>query len=314
MQPPASTTKALRNLPALRCLRWLFSGCFALSLLLVAGHFSPVQAANKPSRLAKRRQAKRLFNQARLAYRAGDYEEAILKWQESFRISQHPLIYTSIANAYERLGKYKEALDALRIYRKSAPRREHATLDARIDSLQERVERQERADERRRKERLKQEEALSRSKQARAAEKKKRLEDERSAREAKTKIWRWVGWPMAGTGAALVVTGISMGAVAASRRVDSNAACKTAGNSTLCSSDSADDIQSSNRLATVGDALWISGTVLALGGASFLFFGLRGDDDQENGVDSNREAKSGRIQLSPYAGPRGGGLVVVGQF
>ena len=299
--------------PAKRCLTlWVRSACLALCFLLAAGHFSPVHARGKPSSLARRREAKRLYNQGRLAYREGNYEEAILKWQESYRISGHPLIYTSIANAYERLGKYPQALAALSKYRKAAPRREHKTLDARLESLRDRVEREEREEKKRREERQKRELALKQAEQSREKAKQKRQREKQEARAATRQRLRWIGWPMAGTGAALVVTGVSLGAVAASRRVDPNEACNQSGNALLCSAASADDIRSSNQLATIGDALWISGSVLAVGGASLLFFALRDD----GGEKENKSAASRSIQatVSPYGNSHGAGLMVVGRF
>ncbi len=89
----------------------------------------------------QRREAKRLFNQAHLAYRRGDYEEAVVKWEQSFELSKEPLIFESIANAYERLGDPRQALEYLQRWRKKAPRREHKSLDSRIENLESRITR-----------------------------------------------------------------------------------------------------------------------------------------------------------------------------
>ena len=108
--------------------------------LLAFSAGEPEAAAQKANITQKeRREAKRLFNKAHLAYRRGDYEEAILKWEQSFELSGEPLIYLSIANAYERLGDAERALDYLKRWRKKAPRREHEELDGRIESLEARV-------------------------------------------------------------------------------------------------------------------------------------------------------------------------------
>lgn len=72
-------------------------------------------------------------------YNEGSYEEAISQWLAAYRLSPRPLILFNIANAYERLGRYEEAIDALERYRAEAPPEEHAQLDARLTHLRERA-------------------------------------------------------------------------------------------------------------------------------------------------------------------------------
>ena len=129
-----------------RALRSVFrarrAALFTLTLLACVIASAPLQIriahAQAPT-FSQRQVAKSLFSQARLAYRNGDYEEAILKWQESFSLSQEPLILESIANAYEKLGDRKRALENLENWRKAAPKNEQKALDDRIVLLRERV-------------------------------------------------------------------------------------------------------------------------------------------------------------------------------
>jgi hypothetical protein len=254
----------------------------------------------------ERRDAKRLFNKAHLAYRRGDYEEAILKWEQSFELSGEPLIYLSIANAYERLGDAAQALDYLQRWRKSAPRREREELDSRIEALEARVgEEKHTEDERKREE------------DARLAEEKERLRQERLAELKKKEneggggldIWTIAGWSMVGTGAAAVIAGVTLDGVAASKRPSKEEACLESDSGLLCRDALRDDIESSNTLALAGDVTWIVGSVLAAGGVVVLFT-LAGDDS--GGESSGSDSTSAR--LVPWAGPTGGGAVISGSF
>ena len=166
----------------------------------------------------ERRDAKRLFNKAHLAYRRGDYEEAILKWEQSFELSGEPLIYLSIANAYERLGDAARALDYLKRWREKAPRREREELDSRIEALDARVSEDKR----------KSDEAKKEETDRLAAEKERtrqeRLEDLTKKEEQQATgpdVWAIVGWSMVGVGAAGVIAGVAMDGIAASKRPNS---------------------------------------------------------------------------------------------
>jgi len=290
-KPPAPTR--LRLLAAALC------GAIALS-----GAPAAAFAQKKNISQKDRREAKRLFNQAHLAYRRGDYEEAILKWEQSFELSGEPLIFLSIANAYERLGDAERALDYLTRWRKKAPRREHEELDQRIESLERRVE-DERADEERRK----------REEEERIAEEKRRLDEERQAKleklreqeqEKDTGVWTIAGWSMVGTGAAAVIAGLVMDGVAASKRPNEEEACTQSGPGLLCRDALRSDIESSNTLAIAGDATWIVGSLVAAGGVVVLLTLATGDDgDATDGADA---------KLLPWVGPNGGGVGVVGRF
>ncbi len=250
-----------------------------------------------------RREAKRLFNQAHLAYRRGDYEEAILKWEQSFELSGEPLIYLSIANAYERLGDAEQALDYLTRWREKAPRREHEELDQRLESLARRVE-DKRADEERRK---REEDArLAKEQERLEAERKEKLEELREQEEGSaTDVWMITGWSMVGVGGAAVIAGLVMDGVAASKRPSEDEACTESGNGLLCRDALRDDIESSNTLAIAGDVTWIVGGIVAAGGVVVLLT-LAGDDTATETAHTP--------QVVPWVGPGGGGVGVSGRF
>lgn len=251
-----------------------------------------------------RREAKRLFNQAHLAYRRGDYEEAILKWEQSFELSGEPLIYLSIANAYERLGDPERALDYLTRWRDKAPRREHEELDQRLESLQRRVDDKRAEDERRARE---EEERRAKDDERRERERQQKLEELRKQEQSgTTDVWTITGWSMVGVGGAAVVAGLIVDGVAAAKRPSEDEACTDSGDGLLCRDALRDDIESSNTLAIAGDVTWIVGGVIAAGGVVVLLT-LAGDDEPD-------ESAATIPRVVPLVGPRGGGLGVSGRF
>ena len=84
-----------------------------------------------------------LFDNGATLYEEGQYEEAILAWEESYRISGEPLLVFNIANAYERVGGLENlriALGNFNQYRAYAPSDERDTLERRIRNLEARIE------------------------------------------------------------------------------------------------------------------------------------------------------------------------------
>ncbi|MBW2458714.1 MAG: tetratricopeptide repeat protein [Deltaproteobacteria bacterium] len=280
------------------------------------GQPSVAQAPRLPLKISpkQRREAKRLFNQAHLAYRRGDYEEAILKWEQSYELSKEPLIFESIANAYERLGDPRRALEHLQKWREKAPRREHKSLDSRIENLQSRItrlEEEERATEQE-EEARRQEEA---DRLAQDHEERRQNEQEDTSAAGGPSTMEILGYSLIGVGGAAVIAGVVMDIVAGTTRPSEDEACTEQGGSLLCRDALRDDIETSNQLAIAGDITWIAGAAMAAGGVIVLFTlvepGDAGDgtDDDESTDPSELDAR-----LLPFAGPAGGGLVLTGQF
>lgn len=248
------------------------------SMLLVssAALVTPAVAQDQPAP-RERREAKRLFDQAHLAYRRGDYEEAILKWQQSYELSKEPLIFESIANAYERLGDLEAAHKYLSQWRAHAPRNEQKELDSRLESLEARLEEKRTADKKRQEEE---------DRRRRADEEQRRRDEEARRREAEQRdvgsrsSEMWIaGWTLTGVGAAAVVAGVIVDAVAFARRPDEDEACREPTGRTLCSQDERDDIESSNTLAIAGDVTWISGAVIAAGGVALIVVSTQSEEE-----------------------------------
>lgn len=83
--------------------------------------------------------ARELYDNGATLYDEGRYEDAIAAWEEAYRLSNRPTLLFNIAQAEERLGRYREALDHLNRYRAFASSNERETLDRRIANLERRL-------------------------------------------------------------------------------------------------------------------------------------------------------------------------------
>lgn len=93
-----------------------------------------------------RAQAKKHFDEGAALYTQGSYKEAIKAWEKAYELSEEPLIFENMANAYERLGELKKAREHLALWREAAPAAEHPLLDKRLANLDDRIAKQARAD------------------------------------------------------------------------------------------------------------------------------------------------------------------------
>ncbi len=84
--------------------------------------------------------AKELYENGADLYDEGRYEDAVAAWQESYKLSNKPLLLYNIANAEERAGHYDVALDNLNRYRAFATADEREILDRRIRNLEARID------------------------------------------------------------------------------------------------------------------------------------------------------------------------------
>ncbi len=245
-----------------------------------------------------RYEAKRLFNQAHLAYKNGDYEEAILKWQQSYELSKEPLIFESIANAYERLGNMRRALENLKQWRQVAPWREQSTLDGRLQRLEERVnledEEQRKKDEEQRKKDEEQRQKLLLAQRQR--------DDEARAASTGTVV----GWSLLGVGGALVVSGVALDLYAAQLRPDANLACAPSGTASLCLDSQRTPLERSSTLALAGDVGWIAGAAMSTAGLVVLL--------SSSGRDASTPGTEAHVRATPVIASTGIGVLLNGNF
>jgi tetratricopeptide (TPR) repeat protein len=309
----------MRALLPLRLVQFRLVICLLATSFLIAMPMTALAQKKDDISYQDRREAKRLFNQGHLAYRRGDYEESILKWQESFALSKEPLINMSMANAYERLGKLNAALKHLQAWRAKSPRREHKELDSRIESLQSRVARQDseenkkkEADEKRGREEEAQRKKLEAQNKRDAGGGGGGGADDTTEPDEGPAAVDIVGFSLVGLGGAAVIAGVVMDIIAHTSRPDEAAACTDTNETLLCRESSRSDIENSNTLAIAGDITWIAGAAIAASGIGVVLFlssyKIIADDD---GADS---AEQGGALLLPYAHPQGAGLTLHGSF
>jgi hypothetical protein len=84
-------------------------------------------------------EARRLFQEGDRLYQEGRYEDAIVRFEESYAMSGRPLLLFNMANAYERLARYASAADALRRYLPHAAPAETDMIQTRIAMLERRA-------------------------------------------------------------------------------------------------------------------------------------------------------------------------------
>jgi hypothetical protein len=233
-------------------MRWVRHAPVALLACAAALAVAPAATAQPkkpPGKLdPKIAEAKRLFDQGAAAYAQGSYEDAIKAWQQSYELSQKPLIFESIANAYERLGDAKQARDYLARWRDSAPAEERDLLDARIKNLDARVTRE------------------AEAAQAAAADQAKRDAAARANVEAqKPRLWL-PGVILGGVGVGAVLAGVVVDIIAAKDRPGAGACKAQASGPPLCLSSASSAITTSNHLAIGGDVTWIAGALMAATG------------------------------------------------
>lgn len=83
------------------------------------------------------------FERGQAAYRLGDYDRAIEAWQRAYDADPQPLLLYNLSQAYERLGRLQEAVDALDRYLANAAPNDPRQADARarVAALRERLSR-----------------------------------------------------------------------------------------------------------------------------------------------------------------------------
>lgn len=257
--------------------------CVAVTLALPTFAPAPAYAQKKADANASSiAEAKRLFDEGAELYGKGDYEAAIERWEISFELSKKPLIYESIANAYERLGNAKKAREYLSKWRESAPEDERARLDDRIANLDARIEK---------------EEAAASAKQNGALVK--------PAEETGPTMQTAVGFGLMGAGAGALATGVTLALIGVGQRPDPAEVCKSSADRSVCMESARADIDGSSSLATTGDVIGVLGLGMVAAGVVLVLI----DEEVVGG-----EVKTGRAELSPAFSPGRAELLFGGTF
>ncbi len=231
----------------------------ALSLvLLLVGLATPVLAQGTD----EDRRARELYDNGALLYEEGRYEDAIQAWQEAYRISKKPLLLFNIANAQERIGQWRPALETLNRYRAFASADEREVLDRRMKNIERRVAELEVEEAERRK-----------AEEAEAA----RLKEEGTSASTATPLVTVsttsttpAVTPLRGLGVGLLAGGLAgagagggLYGAALSRRQDIEASCREAGGTLYCPQ-SAQALEAEEAdLSLAGDVALIAGGAVA---------------------------------------------------
>jgi HEPN domain-containing protein len=105
----------------------------AMALCLLLGHSARADDAADA-------RAKELYENGADLYDEGRYDDAVAAWEEAYRLSNKALLLYNIANAEERAGRYRDALEHLNRYRAFATADERSILDRRISNLERRIQ------------------------------------------------------------------------------------------------------------------------------------------------------------------------------
>lgn len=244
-----------------------FCSSFLAALLLLS---FDAAAGDRKENCPNKTKAKRTFDAGHLAYRRGEYEDAILKFQDSYANCEKALTLLAIGNAYERLGDLKAALKHLEKYQPSAEKREREEIANRISALKSRIEEQDKAEAARQAK----EEAL------RKAEK-----DRQQKEAAGSKPLFLAGWITAGVGVAALAGSAVTGGWALSLDRDLAQACVGG----RCPADRGEDVNRLVQLSTATDVLWVAGSVLTAGGVAMLLLSRSGGSSKSSQSPSSGE-------------------------
>lgn len=228
----------------------------ALFLLAALAAVAPAAHAQDDATEAR---AKELYENGAALYEEGRYEEAILAWEEAYRLSSRPVLLFNIANAYERLGRYDEAIDALSRYRAFAKAEERESLDRRMQNLERRRD-----------------EARAAAAATQVAQPTQPTPTPTTpAPAAKSGGPSPLPFVIMGAGVAGVGVGAVFGARSLSAGAEAEALC--VGEALLCSSEAGPYLDSAKRSALIADVSLITGAVLVVGGLGLGVLGGQGE-------------------------------------
>lgn len=109
-------------------------GAFIVAVALAIGAFAAPATAQDAD-------ARELFRRGEAAYSVGNYDVAIREWGAAYALDPRPRIQFNLAQAYERLGRLKEAADALKKFLDSGDPDDpmYSDANARLAALQQRL-------------------------------------------------------------------------------------------------------------------------------------------------------------------------------
>lgn len=192
-------------------------------------------------------------------YSQGRYEEALAAFEESYQLSERPLLLFNIANAQERSGQWQGAIESLERYLPHADEAERSRVESRIESLRRRVERLE---------------AMQQVPEPDEPDVTPEPPDEPEEEP------RSLAGPLVlATGGALLAGGVVSAILAKGARDALESDCTVVDGRRLCPDTSAGDRDRDLRASVFADILFVA-SAAAVGVGLWLL--LRGDDDEDD--------------------------------
>ena len=266
-------------------------------ILVILGFAAPALAQGTDDD----RRARELYDNGAILYEEGRYEDAIEAWLEAYRISERSLLLFNIANAQERVGLWREALETLNRYRAFAPAGERDVLDRRMANIERRVKEQEAVEA---EQRAVEEEEARQAEEARAAEEAAAEEAASNATGPAKGGTAGGARPPRGFGAGLLIGGLAgagagggLSALSLVKRQEIEALCKPAGDALFCPQTVAPLEAEEAQFSLAGDIALIAGGAVAGTGLILVIV----------------DAATGR-RSAVHVVPTPGGIAVAGRF
>ncbi len=263
----------------------------ALGLVLMLALSLPPTTSHGQSGTEQR--ARDLFENGKRLYDEGLYDDAVAAWEAAYDLSpdKHLLLY-NIANAYDSIGRYQEALDNLNRYRALAPAEERETLERRMRNIERRLKEQKAAAPE-----PESEPATNNNGTANLSVKVTSTSNPAPTGPNPGGLALAVGG-----GAGMAVGGV-LGGLALQQRAQAQALCvESASGQTLCPTDAQPFINQDRNLSLGGDIAMIAGGV-ALGAGVIVLVA---------------DAATGRgqtaVRVLPSVGPGGAAVTLQGRF
>ena len=240
----------------------MMRGCLAglVAVLLVAGPATTLAQSEPEKELTKKR-----YKVGEQLYDIGQYEKALVAFDEAYKLYPLPAMLYNIARAHEVLGNLEKAINNYKHFVQKLPDSPHApTVRTRVKSLEARLA----------KKNVGQEKAAAARTKEKPAPLAVPVEEPAPADSEHT--WRWTGGRAGvGVGGAALVAGIAFGALAMGKSSDYE--------ELLDSGALHDDLKeirdTGEQYETAGIALMVSGGVIAAAGGALLIWELLGSEE-----------------------------------
>jgi len=265
---------------------------------------APRRARADPPTAEEDQKARELFRLGESHYIAGRYEKAAVLYEEAYRMSGRLELLLVLANTYERMGDYGQAIDRLRLYLKSPRARNVTSLRDRLQRLETaQRDRDEERDRLRRLELAEQERAKQRRRQDASEEQRRRaprVEGSANGAAARRGPSRLPAYLLLAGGAVGIGGAVGFGIAARRAHTDAEDLCS---DDLLCPARARKAIDREKRWAIVSDVSAAVGIASAAVGA-FVWWKRGG---------SQHETQHG-LQVQGTLLPGGGGIGVAGDF